>query len=150
TAAAWLIQLSRIPADHGFNVMLGLVFAFVASLSYRLVEEVLRDGNRRVAVLCGCIGALLVTVGGNFHSVLYGPLRAFSPTTYERGFYYPYSTRFVGFEPPTLDRGFTEMPAYGFAVGDLHAHILNLPTAFLLTLVLVRLLQREWENGFAR
>jgi uncharacterized membrane protein len=145
-AAAWLIQLSRISSDHGFNVMIGVIFAFTGSLSYRLVSDVLSPagGGTRVAAVSGGLAAILVTLGGNFHSVLYGPLRAFSPTTYERGYFHPDSTRFVGFDPPTEDHGFTEMPGYGFAVGDLHAHVLNLPVAFLIALLLVRILQREW------
>lgn len=147
-AAAWLIHLSRIPADHGFNVMIGVIFAFTGSLSYRLVAGALSPaaGVTRVAAVSGGLAAILVTLGGNFHSVLYGPLRAFSPTTYERGYYHPDSTRFVGFDPPTEDHGFTEMPGYGFAVGDLHAHVINLPVAFLIALLLVRILQREWTQ----
>lgn len=142
-AAAWLIQLAGVPSDHGFNVMIAVLFAFAATLSYRIVEGCLHPGSPRIALVCGCAAASLVTLGGNFHSVLYGPFRQFSWTTYARDFYYPDSTRFVGFDPPTGDKGFTEMPAYGFAVGDLHAHLLNLPTAFLLVLILVRLVQRE-------
>lgn len=150
-AAAWLIQLSHAPADQGFNLMIGLIFAFTASLSYRLVAGVLAagGGGRRVTAVSGGLAAILVTLGGNFHSVLYGPLRALSPTTYTRGYYYPDSTRFVGFDPPTMDHGFTEMPAYGFAVGDLHAHVLNLPVALLMALLLVRVLQREWTSKLA-
>lgn len=150
-AAAWMIQLSRIPADHGFNVMIGVIFAFTGSLSYRLVSGVLSSagGGTRVAAVSGALAAILVTLGGNFHSVLYGPFRAFSPTTYDRGFYHPDSTRFVGYDPPTEDHGFTEMPGYGFAVGDLHAHVLNLPVAFLIALLLVRILQREWTPSEA-
>jgi len=146
-AAAWLIRVAHVPADHGFNLMIGVVFAFAGSLSYRIVAGTLAaGGGRRVAAVSGALAAVLVTLGGNFHSVLYGPFRALSATTYDRGFYYPDSTRFVGFDPPTLDHGFTEMPTYGFAVGDLHAHVLNLPVAFLLILLLVRVLQREWSE----
>ncbi|WP_055045725.1 DUF2298 domain-containing protein [Devosia sp. A16] len=148
-AAAWLIGLARVPADHGFNLMIGLIFAFTGALAYRLVSGTLAAGGtgRRLAAVSGGLAAVLVTLGGNFHSVLYGPFRAFSPTTYTRGYYYPDSTRFVGFDPPTMDHGFTEMPAYGFAVGDLHAHVLNLPVALLIALLLVRILQREWSAG---
>lgn len=144
-AAAWLIQLSRVPPDHGFNLMIALIFAFAAALSYRIVAGCLSARTPRVASACGVAAAALVTLGGNFHSVLYGPFRAFSPTSYDRDFFYPDSTRFVGFDPPTGDKGFTEMPGYGFAVGDLHAHVLNLPTAFLIVLILLRIVQREWR-----
>lgn len=142
-AAAWMIQLSGVPSDHGFNLMIAVVFAFSATLSYRIVEGCLHRGSGRIAVVCGTAAAALVVLGGNFHSVLYGPLRPLSWTTYTRDFFHPDSTRFVGFDPPTLDKGFTEMPAYGFAVGDLHAHVLNLPTAFLIALILVRIALRE-------
>jgi uncharacterized membrane protein len=142
-AAAWLIQLSGVPADHGFNLMIATLLAFAAALSYRIVRGCLDGRSSRVSLVCGIAAAALVTFGGNFHSVLYGPFRAFSPTSYSRDFFYPDSTRFVGFDPPTGDKGFTEMPAYGFAVGDLHAHLLNLPAAFLTLLIFARILQRE-------
>ncbi len=153
-AAAWLIQVSRVPADHGFNLMMGALFAFVAMLGYRIVAGCLEAVSRRIAIVCGLVAATLVTFAGNGHSVLYGPLRALSPTTYTRGFFFPDSTRYIGFDPPVDDKAFTEMPAYGFAVGDLHAHVLNLATAFLTALLLTRLLHRAWTNpkvgiGFA-
>ncbi|RUU83259.1 DUF2298 domain-containing protein [Mesorhizobium sp. M7A.F.Ca.MR.362.00.0.0] len=142
-AAAWLIQLSGVPADHGFNLMVATVFAFAVSLTYRIVRGCLGKMNDRISVVCGLVAASLVAFGGNFHSVLYGPFRALSPTTYSRGFFYPDSTRFVGFDPLTDDRGFTEMPAYGFGVGDLHAHVLNLPVAFMILMIFARIVERE-------
>lgn len=145
-AAAWLIQLARTPSDHGFNLMIAVVFAFTGSLTYRIVNGTLQSCGRTIAMVCGGAATALVLLGGNFHSVLYGLLRPLSHTTLERGYYYPDSTRFVGFDPPTSDRGFTEMPAYGFAVGDLHAHLLNLPVALLIVLILVRVLVREWSD----
>lgn len=146
-AVAWLIKLSGVPADHGYNLMVGAIFAFTATLAYRIVAGSLPESAPRIATLCGSLAAVLVTLGGNFHSVLYGPLRAFSPTTYTRDFFYPDSTRFIGFDPPTGDKAFTEMPPYGFAVGDLHAHLINLPAAFLLMLLLIRLVQRAAQGG---
>ena len=145
-AAAWLIQLARVPADHGFNLMVGLVFAYTATLGYRIVAGCLEHGRNRIATICGAMAAVLVTLGGNFHSVLYDVLRPWSGTTSDVAYYFPDSTRFVGFDPPTGDKGFTEMPAYGFAVGDLHAHLINLPTAFLIALILLRVVQRRWEK----
>lgn len=138
-AAAWLIQLAHVPADHGFNLMLAVMFAFTGCLTYRIVEGPLRIVSSGIAVTCGVAAAALVTLGGNFHSVLYGPLRWLSPTTLPRDFYFSDSTRFIGFDPQGGDKGFTEMPGYGFAVGDLHAHVLNLPAAFLIALILTRI-----------
>ena len=137
--AAWLIQLARVPADHGFNLMLAVIFAFTGCLTYRIVEGPSRSVSSGIAVACGVAAAALVTLGGNFHSVFYGPFRALSPTTLPRDFYFSDSTRFIGFDPQGGDKGFTEMPGYGFAVGDLHAHVLNLPAAFLIALILTRI-----------
>lgn len=145
-AAAWVAQVAHVPADHGFNLMVATVFAFAAVLSYRLVAGCLRVGSRQIATVSGLMAAVLVTVGGNFHSVLYGALRPWSGSTLDRDFFYPDSTRFVGFDPDTGDKGFTEMPAYGFAVGDLHAHLINLPTGLLIALILARIVQRVWSG----
>jgi uncharacterized membrane protein len=130
---AWLIRVSGVPADHGYNLMIGTLFALAASLAFRVIRSV--TANTPVSRIAAAIGAVLVVVGGNFHSVLYGPLRSLSPTTLDRGYRFADSARYFGYDPDTKDKAFTEMPAYSFAVGDLHAHLLNFPTVLLFVLV---------------
>lgn len=142
-AAAWLTKLSGVPADHGYNLMVGVLFSFTAITAFCVIREGLRSAKPAISMALAVSAAGLVTLGGNFHSVLYGPFRAFSPTTLNREFRYPDSTRYVGFDPSTGDKAFTEMPAYGFTVGDLHAHLLNLPTGLFILLVLFRIVGRR-------
>ncbi|ESY80388.1 hypothetical protein X740_13600 [Mesorhizobium sp. LNHC221B00] len=142
-AAAWLTKLSGVPSDHGYNLMIGVLFAFTAIMAFCIVRDGLRPAKPAISMALAVSAAALVTLGGNFHSVLYGPLRGLSPTTLGREFRFPDSTRYVGFDPPTTDKVFTEMPAYGFTVGDLHAHLLNLPAGLLILLILFRLVGRR-------
>lgn len=136
-SAAWLALVSGVPADHGYNLMMATVFAFVASLVYSLVRDALPASAPHVSRVTAALTAACVVIGGNFHTVVYGAFRSWiSSQTGRDYYYYPDSTRFIGFDPPTEDKAFTEMPAYGFAVGDMHGHVLNLTVNMLLLFVL--------------
>jgi uncharacterized membrane protein len=87
------------------------------------------------------VAAIVTVYGGNGHSVLYQLFRTWMPTT-KAEFYYPDSTRFIGFDPPTLDKGFTEFVAYGFVAGDLHAHLVATPLFLLAVALILAILQR--------
>src|SRR5690606_38313048 len=63
------------------------------------------------------------------------------PTT-KGSFYFPDSTRFIGFDPDLPDKAFTEFTAYAFAVGDMHAHVLATPLFLLASVLQVSILQR--------
>lgn len=135
--ASWLALASGVPADHGYNLMMATIFALVAGLVYALVRDALSAAGRNVSRVTALLTASCVVLGGNFHSVVYGAFRAWIDSQSGRDyFYYPDSTRFIGFDPPTGDKAFTEMTAYGFAVGDMHGHVLNLTVNMLLLFVL--------------
>ena len=67
------------------------------------------------------------------------------PTTRE-AYHYPDSTRFIGFDPETEDRGFTEFTAYAFRVGDMHAHVLATPVFLAAVLLLIGILRAGAEG----
>jgi uncharacterized membrane protein len=135
--ASWLTLATGVPADHGYNLMMATAFALVASMVYALVRDALPAAQRNISRVTAALTAACVVLGGNFHTVVYGALRDWAGSQTGRDYYYyPDSTRFVGFDPPTDDKAFTEMPAYGFAVGDMHGHVLNLTVNMLLLLVL--------------
>ncbi len=135
--ASWLALASGVPADHGYNLMMATIFALVASLVYALVRDALSTAGRNVSRVTAALTASCVVLGGNFHAVVYGTFRDWANSKTGRDyFYYPDSTRFIGFDPPTDDKAFTEMTAYGFAVGDMHGHVLNLTVNMLLLFVL--------------
>ncbi|MFN4142814.1 DUF2298 domain-containing protein [Aestuariivirga sp.] len=135
--AAWVTLVSGVPADHGYNLMMATIFAATASLVFTLVQDALTESGRVTARVTALVASAAVVFGGNFHTVIYGALRPWAGSQTGRDyFFYPDSTRFIGFDPPTDDKAFTEMPAYGFAVADLHGHVSNLPVTMLLLLVM--------------
>ena len=80
------------------------------------------------AVLAGLLGGLLggaaVAFCGNIHYVLYGIiLSAIKRFRGEEYFYwFPDSTRYIGYDPDLPDKTIHEFPAYSSGLGDLHAH----------------------------
>ncbi len=141
--AAWLTKASGVPPDHGYNLMMATIFALYANLILVIVHDCLRPLGRHIAKVMAAITTACVMVGGNFHTLAYSVFRPWMhSTTGREDFYYPDSTRFIGFDPETTDKAITEMPAYGFAVGDMHAHILNLPVNMLIVIVLLHIVKR--------
>ena len=146
TWVAWLINLTGVPADHGYNLTVGLLFAIVATLGYCIVAHALRS-YRGISVLAGTIAGVALVAGGNFHAVVFGIFRSWSGTTIERGYFFADATRFIGFDPLTDDKAFTEFAAYALHVADLHAHLLNLPTCLLIMLVIATFVRDQAREG---
>lgn len=144
TIAALMSQAAAVPPAVGYNLMMAQVVAWLAGASTAFVHGVLSDRRGmppRVAIVASLCAPLVLLVGGNGHAFIYGALR---PLLYIYGlagppaksYFFPDSTRFIGFDPPTDDHAFTEFPSYSFAIGDLHAHYLDLPLGLALVLVL--------------
>lgn len=134
-----LIKLTNIPAYISFNLMLSTIFAFTMTSSFSIVstltEKVLKI--RRTSILTGILGALLVALGGNLHTIYtffvpYVPAESpvpfwqlkFAPLMFPNNYWYPNATRFIPF---TIH----EFPSYSFVVSDLHGHVLDIPFVFL-------------------
>ncbi len=136
--------LSGQPTDIGTNLMFAHVFAatgLAAFAAIRLIADRARAPKALSGVLAG-VGAFVLVLGGNFHAVIYGVLRplfaAYGLAT-PKDYFYAQSSRFIGHQPETLDRTITEFPGYSIAVGDLHAHVMNLPVAMALLMLIVAL-----------
>jgi uncharacterized membrane protein len=141
-AALWAL-LVRVPADHGYQLHMASLFALTGIAVFHLLKELLSAKGARLATVIGGAGTVMVLYAGNGHSFLYNVFRGLIPTP-KPEYWYPDSTRFIGFEPQTLDKAFTEFPAYGFRVGDLHAHLLATPQSFFALIVLAALLRSGW------
>ncbi len=141
-AALWAL-LTNVSADHGYQLHMATLFGLTGLGVYRLVRELSRPAGRTLSVIGGITGTMLVLYAGNFHSVLYTIFRPLMNAVNPQ-FYYPDSTRFIGFDPITEDKAFTEFVAYGFHVGDMHAHVLATPIAVLTALVLLSTLRNNW------
>jgi len=138
--AAWG-QIAGAAPTAAYQIGMACLFALTGLAVWRLTAELAAPFGRSIAQVLGGAATVLTLCGGNLHSVLYTMFRGFMPTTKE-GFYFPDSTRFIGFDPPTADKGFTEFIAYAFAAGDLHAHVVATPVVLLGLLLLLAILAR--------
>lgn len=145
-AAAWG-NLAEVSADHAYQLSMATIFALTALGTFHIITGIARHWGQRLGTVLGVFGASLIVYGGNGHSVLYSLFRPWMPTT-KADFYYPDSTRFIGFDPDTLDKAFTEFFAYGIAAGDLHAHILATPL-FLLAVATILCILGRGLSGIA-
>ncbi len=145
--------MSGQPTDLATNLMFAHVFAAAGIACAAAIAAIARraGASARLARGLAALGAATLVLGGNFHSVIYGvvrPLLATLGLAEPYSYYFTHSSRFIGHRPETDDKTITEFPGYSIAVGDLHAHVMNLPVAAaLLLLVLAVVLGRRagWE-----
>jgi uncharacterized membrane protein len=133
---AFLALLSGTPSPFGYNLMLATLFASTFQLAYALVAEALEGCGSQLRNAFAFVAGAWLVLGGNVHGFIYGLLRPvlvaagwLAPARHE--FLISDPTRFVGWDPPTHDRLIHEFPAYAFYLGDLHAHLLDLPAVLL-------------------
>lgn len=157
----FLTKLSWNTVGYGYNLALGMGFAFCISLVYVLVYQVLKYyGSKckrqhtkryvsRVANAGGVLAALAVSIAGNGHYIVFKKL---VPMLWDilqipgdrPSYWFPNSTRYIGYIPDTADKTIHEFPSYSFVLGDLHAHVINI--TFVLTvlgILFALLLQRS-------
>ncbi len=143
-AAAFMCGLSFLNPGYGYNYMLCTIFAALALSVFELVNSFLASFDRMkktFAVLGGTVSALICSLGGNGHFIIYG----FIKSLYNRimgsdpdySYTFPSSTLFIGCEPESLDRGKHEFPSYTLVIGDLHAHVINMLFTVPLMAVLI-------------
>jgi uncharacterized membrane protein len=138
-------NMAGVSPDHAYPLGMATIFALTALGTFHIVTRLAAPWGMRLASVLGGFAAVVTIYGGNGHSVLYKLFRAWMPTT-KAEFYYPDSTRFIGFDPDTLDKAFTEFFAYGIAAGDLHAHLVATPL-FLFAVALVLAILRRGLAG---
>ncbi|MGE3863040.1 MAG: DUF2298 domain-containing protein, partial [Burkholderiaceae bacterium] len=155
--AAFLCRLSGVPPEFGYNLMLATLFAWTFQLAFTIVAELTRSLPERLRGTLAAVAGLWLTLGGNVHGFAYGFVKPWlvgfgwieAP---RQAFLLSDPTRFVGFDPPTGDKLIHEFPAYAFYVGDLHAHLLNLPVVLLFVALVLGWLRsggRGWLAGAA-
>ncbi len=160
---ALLTKLSNIPSTITYNLSIALVCAltFVSafSLSSNLAYLFLKESRPKIKpsvfsyLLAGLLSALLLTFGGNLHTVykistinaknnngkIVFTLKAYQEAA--ASYWYPDATRFIGFDPDVKDKTIHEFPVYSFVVADLHGHMNDIPVilfvvAFLLSVAI--------------
>jgi uncharacterized membrane protein len=142
---ALITKLSTVISSVGYNLSIATVcsltftsaFSLVSNITYLIpcpVKGRVREGFRK-AILAGLISALLLTFGGNLHSIYkiikldyqqnnnHFVLSQEAVSKATSAYWYPDATRFIGHDPDTNDKTIHEFPLYSFVVADLHGHM---------------------------
>ncbi|MGB9883363.1 MAG: DUF2298 domain-containing protein [Microgenomates group bacterium] len=152
---AFLIKLTNILPSIGYNLILATIFALGITEVFSIVANIINAFEQKInqwqTIIYGLIGAFLVNLGGNLHTIylfttgyptndnvppipFWKILSSFNPSAY----WYPNATRFI---PYTIH----EFPSYSYVVADLHGHVFDIPFV-LLTLALLFLLYQKIKN----
>ncbi|MDD2224655.1 MAG: DUF2298 domain-containing protein [Candidatus Shapirobacteria bacterium] len=150
---AVLTKLSNIGSAITYNLSIAtvcaLAFSSTFSIASNLVFLSLKKIDFKKIITAGLISALLLTFGGNLHSVY----KIVKINIVDNGklvlnkeaiakavdsYWYPDATRFIGYDPDVKDKTIHEFPIYSFVVADLHGHMNDIPIilffmAFLLS-----------------
>lgn len=142
-SGALLIKLSDVKASISYNLILATIFAQGVTQVFSLVINIIKRYDQKLsqfkAIIYGLIGAYLVNLGGNLHTIylftkgypneapipFWKILSGFNPTPY----WYPNATRFIPF---TIH----EFPSYSYVVADLHGHVFDIPFVLLTIAIL--------------
>lgn len=91
-------------------------------------------------LFAGTLSALAVAVAGNMHypfyKFIYPKLQRLWGVKEEEmytKYWFPDATRYIGYRPNVDDKTIHEFPVYSYAIGDLHAHVID--TLFVLTVL---------------
>ncbi len=179
---ALITKLSQIPSSISYNLSIATVCALTFVSTFSLVSNVtflninkkkrivpcpvkgrVREGFRsKKYIFAGLISALLLTFGGNLHSVYKIAQLNYSQNNNKivwtksavqkaaSSYWYPDSTRFIGHDPDTQDKTIHEFPLYSFVVADLHGHMNDIIIviffmAFLLASFLEPIRKLNWQ-----
>ena len=137
--ASVLIRIWGVAPSVGYNLMLAFILASTLSLAFSVIVNLLeRDPSTTPAfseaslgmtkgrlIFSGLVGAALVTLGGNSHTIWY-----FLTKGTLAGYWYADATRFI-------QNTIHEFPGYSFVVSDLHGHVLSLPMVLIFILLLI-------------
>lgn len=139
-----------IPPEIAYNLAMASLFALTFCLTFAIALllgtmfiRAKRSASTYLPPVFAGTAAVLLTLGGNGHVFYYGTSRfgswlhgVFSrwgwPVGERSAFYwFADATRYIGYNPDTVDKTIHEFPFYSFLVADLHAHVANLPLVLL-------------------
>ncbi|QFJ56344.1 DUF2298 domain-containing protein [Pseudobutyrivibrio xylanivorans] len=132
--AAFINQLSFNNVRFTYNIMFytncALAFVMAFACGYRLIQVKFdHDFKKKYGYAAGLLSAGGVCFAGSAHFIVYGIIlviynKIIGNDSYS--YWFPASTRYVGYEPERADKTITETPSYSFVIGDLHAHVCNI------------------------
>jgi len=139
--AAYLTQISFIPSQITYNLMIATLFAlsFMASFTVGMhLFEIYRQNAANIrpfkhaGTICGLLTGALVTLSGSMHTPVY-TIFARNKNPYGN-YWFPDATRYIGSNPKVEGDGtIHEFPLYSYVVSDMHAHVINM--IFVITVI---------------
>ena len=131
---AVITKLSNIFSSITYNLSIAtvcsLTFVSSFSLASNLIFCLFKKIKFKKVIIASIISALLLTFGGNLHSVYKIAKINLTQKNIEKSidsYWYPDATRFIGHDPDTQDKTIHEFPLYSFVVSDLHGHMNDIP-----------------------
>lgn len=124
-----LIRSWQVLPTTGFNLMLAYSFGLDLAIVFSVTINLLKKYSMKFKVMGGIISTGLVIFGGNTHILWYlvrnnGLIEVDGNVPY----WYAMATRFI-------ENTIHEFPSYTFTIGDLHAHLIDLPIVLVFLLV---------------
>lgn len=155
--AVFLTKLTFTKVKETYNIMRTMVSAFGFVLPFSLVYQLWNDRmkkkpgiGKRAGILAGILAGSAVSFAGNMHYVLAnffdGIFNKFLGHDADYSYWFPNSTRYIGYYPEGNDKTIHEFPAYSFVLGDLHAHVVNLMFVFLFIALMYSFMTRSFVS----
>ena len=154
-----MIKTTNIKTGVGYNLAMcsatAIPFAMSFSIGKFLIEAASTKGfteNKLIKYVAGLATGLAVSIWGNSHSFFYdenslgnsflGLFKSFGiDVGRTNNFFYPDSTRFIGWNPEVTTNGgdytIEEFPFYSYIVGDLHAHVISMMIVLLISAIVL-------------
>ena len=176
---ALITKISQISSSITYNLSIATVCSLTFTSAFSLVSNIVsvlpslsKEGvpakagaggfGLKKAVLAGLISALLLTFGGNLHTVFKIAKNNYTENNNHfvftqdainksiSSYWYPDATRFIGHDPDTKDKTIHEFPLYSFVVADLHGHMNDIIIviffmAFLLSSFIESKQKKNWQ-----
>lgn len=152
--AVFLTKLTHMQVAQTYNLMRTLVAGFCFAVPFGLVRQMVLDSwkKEKPALLGGVLAGAGVSLAGNMHYVVIGKLlpwirEIFHLPKGDYTYWFPNSTRYIGYYPAENDKTIHEFPSYSFVLGDLHAHVVNLMFVVALISLVYAMMKHHSSKG---
>ncbi len=162
--SAYLIRLSDVGTEYGYNLMMMTLAAMGFSLPYSIGSNLFgfylesrkekKSSYAGAVNMAGLLAGLSVGIAGNMHFPVFKWIMPRINQILGKendSYWFADATRYIGYNPKTNDKTIHEFPSYSFILGDLHAHVINI--IFVLTLIALLLAwmmnrREKIKNGY--
>ena len=152
--AVFLTKMTHTQVAQTYNLMRTLVAGFCFAVPFGLVRQMVLDSwkKEKPALLGGVLAGAGVSLAGNMHYVVIGKLLPWIRVIFhlpkgDYTYWFPNSTRYIGYYPAENDKTIHEFPSYSFVLGDLHAHVVNLMFVVALISLVYAMLKHHSSKG---